>query len=202
MIGRRHTDLVRKAVAMVALIGCLLIGVAITGSVWIVISGNQVRLPWARNTTTAVTPPPENIRPIQVRPVQEALVATAEQCPREGPPPVAAPSDILSACDFKNTATYALGAQVMELQLTHVETAKSPMSQSDVVRLTMQWSSAAAFSTYTAGHVGEQLAFVRDGIVVFAPKITQQINSATLEISGDLTEEEADDVARLLRQGA
>ncbi len=187
---------------MVALIGCLLIGVAIVGSVWTMISGNQPRLPWAKSTPTRVTPPPENILPIQVRPVQEALVATAEQCPREGPPPVVGPSDILNTCDFKNTATYALGAQVMELQLTHVATAKSPMSQSDVVRLTMQSSSAAAFSSYTAGHVGEQLAFVRDGIVVFAPKISQQINSDTLEISGDLTEQQADDVARLLRQGA
>jgi preprotein translocase subunit SecD len=95
-----------------------------------------------------------------------------------------------------------LGPQVSELQLTHVETMKSPTSDFHVVRFSLQPASASAFATYTAGHIGEQLAFVRDGVVLFAPKITQAINSQTLEISGDLTAQQADDVARMLRQPA
>ncbi len=199
---RRRTELMRKAVAAVALIASLGIGVTLFAGLWTQIFGGGARptAPVQRTTTTAVAPPPENIRPLQVRPVQDIL--SPDQCPAEGQTPTVAPTDVLTACDFARSATYVLGPQAMELQLTHVETVKSSASEFYAVRVTMSPSSAASFAAYTAQQVGNQVAFIRDGVVVFAPKITQVINSQGLEISGTMTQQQASDVERLLRKPA
>jgi preprotein translocase subunit SecD len=122
--------------------------------------------------------------------------------PPEEEIPSVATSDELTTCDFTRAATYVLGPQAMDVQLTHVETLKSPTSEFYVVRVTMTQQSTAAFTAYTAEHVSSQVAFIRDGAVVFAPKIAQIINSERLEISGDLTAEQADQITRQLRKPA
>jgi hypothetical protein len=79
---RRRNELVRKFVAMVALVGCLGIGVAIIGSLWTqIFSGGPKPATRAQSsvTTRTSTPPPEVIRPLQLRPVQE--VRSPDQCP-------------------------------------------------------------------------------------------------------------------------
>jgi preprotein translocase subunit SecD len=111
-----------------------------------------------------------------------------------------APTEFVTTCDLERTAACALGPQAMELQLTHVETLKSPTSEFYVVRMTMSPASAQAFGAFAANNVDHQLAFIRDGIVMFAPKITQPIDSQALEISGNLTAQQAQDVAQRLRQ--
>ena len=198
---RRRNELLKKLVAIVALVACLGIGVAIVGSLWTQIFGPRPTTAAQPSVTTRmVASPPENIRPLQVRPVQD--VRPPDQCPPEGPPPAVPPTDPVTACDFARTAAYVLGPQAMDIQLTDVETLKSPTSEFYVVRITMSPSSAATFAAYTAQNVGSQVAFIRDGVVVFAPKITQIINSQGLEISGNLTAEQADQVAQLLRKPA
>ncbi|HEY7054337.1 MAG TPA: hypothetical protein VH496_19705 [Mycobacterium sp.] len=200
---RRRDDWLRKLVAIVALLACLGIGIAIVASSWAQLFGGgsaREKSSGPTATTRTWTPPPENIRPLQVRPVQE--MRTPDQCPPEDQPPAAPPTDPLTTCDFMRNAAYVLGPQVMEVQLTHVATLKAPTSEFHVVRITMEKASADAFGAYTAQHVGSQVAFIRDNVVVFAPKISQPLTSEGLEISGDLTEQQASDMAALLRKPA
>jgi len=59
---------------------------------------------------------------------------------------------------------------------------------------------AGDVATYTSLHAGSEVAFIRDGIVVFAPKFTSTIDSDTLEISGDLNADQANRMVQLLRK--
>ena len=93
-----------------------------------------------------------------------------------------------------------LGPQAIELQLTQVDSVKSPTSEFYVVRVTMQPVSAAAFADLTAGYVGQQLAFVRDDVVVSAPRSPHPSTPRCSKSPANLTAQQADDVARLLRQ--
>lgn len=201
MIERRRTELLRKFLAVVALIGSVAVIVAVISTVWtqIVTRGTDESPP--APTSRPVVAPAANIKPLPVRPVQE--VRTPDECPSaQGPPPLLVPADVVTVCDMTRTAAYVLGPEAVRLQLTGVDSVKSPASDFHVVRVTMQPASAAAFADLTAGHVGQQLAFVRDGVVVSAPQITAPINSEALELSGDLPAQQADEVARLLRQPA
>ncbi|MBV8929601.1 MAG: preprotein translocase subunit SecD [Mycobacteriaceae bacterium] len=204
-MSRRRIEITRRVVAVFALAGLGIGAIALVGGLLTTVFGHQQKpltLPPQSPATSGptVTPGPP-IPPLPVRPVQDATPATADQCPADGQAP-AAPTDVLVACDPDRTTVYTLGPQVMELELTQVESLKSPTSESNVVRITMRPASALAFARYTTDHVGGQLAFLRNGVVVFAPKLSQPIVSTTLEISGNLTAEQADDVARLLREAA
>ena len=112
------------------------------------------------------------------------------------------PTETLEACDIERTAAYTLGPVVMQLQLTRVESAPLPIKSSYVVRVEMDAASSAAFAEYTAAHVGQQMAFVRNGVVVSAPGITAPIISPAVELSGELTAAQAEEVARRLREEA
>ncbi|MFZ0834663.1 MAG: hypothetical protein WAM92_16625 [Mycobacterium sp.] len=198
---RRRAQLLKKILAVVALLGSLAVIVAVVGSVWLQLIGGRAEDPGQPpGTSTPATPAP-NIVPLPVRPVQE--VRSPDECPpAQGPPAVFPPSTVVTACDMTRTAAYVLGPQEIELQLTAVEPVKLPASEFYVVRVTLQPASAAAFANLTAKHVGRQLAFVRDGVVVSAPQISAPIDSRGLELSGDLSAQQADDMARMLRQPA
>lgn len=192
--------MLRKSLAVLALIGSLGVVVAIMGSVLLQLVGDK-QADSAPSTPRTPTAPASNIKPLPVRPVQD--VRSPDECPSaQGPPPVLPASAVVTLCDMTRTAAYVLAPQVIELQLTRVDSVKSPVSEVYVVRVTMQPASATAFGDITAANVGRQLAFVRDGVVVSAPQITARIDSASLELSGDLTAQQADDTARLLRQPA
>jgi preprotein translocase subunit SecD len=90
----------------------------------------------------------------------------------------------------------------MQLRLTGVRSVKSQTDDFYVIRVDMDAASSAAFADYTATHVGEQIAFVRDGVVVSAPDITQPIDAPSLQLSGRLTAAQADNIARMLRNEA
>ena len=203
MIERqRRTELLRKFLAVVALTGSVAVIVAIVGAVWMQLVGgkNDDSTPTPRTSTPAAAPA-QNIKLLPVRPVQD--IRSPDECPPpQGPPLQLSPTSIVTICDMARTAAYVLGPQAIELQLTGVDSVKALASESYVVRVTMQPASAASFADVTAAHVGQQLAFVRDGVVVSAPQISAPINSEALELSGNLTAQQADDMARLLRQPA
>jgi preprotein translocase subunit SecD len=67
--------------------------------------------------------------------------------------------------------------------------------------MSMDAASSAAFAKYTAANVGGQIAFVRDGVVVAAPAISQPIDGQSLQISGELSAATAATIARMLRDG-
>jgi preprotein translocase subunit SecD len=153
----------------------------------------EERIPPTSTTPAVVIPP------LAVRPVVAAHATTPKQCPAPIPSPL---SDPLQTCDIDKTATYALGPTAMQLRLTGVKSVNSPTGDSYVIQVDMDAASSAAFADYTATHVGEQIAFVRDGVVVSAPDITQPIDAPSLQLSGRLTAAQADNIARMLRNEA
>lgn len=61
---------------------------------------------------------------------------------------------------------------------------------------------ARLFDQLTATHVGQRLAIVLDNIVYSAPVIRERISGGIAQISGNFTENEAKDLAIVLRAGA
>jgi hypothetical protein len=148
-------------------------------------------------TTTTTTAPVLTIKPLSVRPVVTAFVTTPEECP---PPAKNPPADKpLKICDIPKTAVYDLEPEALTLQLTKVESFRNPLTGAETVSMTMTPESAEKFGTFTKGMIDRQIAFVRAGTVVWGPKITTPIEGTVLQLSGELTPEQAADIERMLR---
>ena len=156
---------------------------------------NQANTP----ITTTTTKPVLTIKPVALRPVIGAFVTTPEQCV---PPPPTPPDQPLHTCDITKTAVYDLGPEDLRLQLTDVDSFLNPLTGKQLVQVTMTTESTADFARYTTAHVGQEVAFVRAGIVVWAPKITEPVDGQVLQLSGDVTAEQAKEIARMLRDEA
>ncbi len=149
------------------------------------------------SATTTTTPPPLTIKPVQLRPVNGAYVIRPGDC---DPPPPTPPDAPLRICDFQKSAVFDLGPEALTLQLTDVDSFLNPLTAKQLVQITMTPESARAFGDYTAAHIDQQLAFIRSGVVVWAPKITERIDGEVLQLSGeDVTEEQAREMARMLK---
>jgi hypothetical protein len=148
---------------------------------------------------TTTTTPVLTIKPLAVRPVVSAFVTTPEQCPAPGPVP---PDQPMRVCDIPKTAVYDLKPEGIRLQLTDVDSIRNPLTGAQVVQMSMTTESASEFAKFTAGLVGQQVAFVRNGTVVWGPKITTPIDGQVLQLTGELTPEQAAEVARMLRDGS
>ena len=189
--GRRITLIVLSAVAAAA--------IAVTpfsGSLAAIFSRDA-----EPTETTAPTsaPPVLTIKPLPVRPVVSAFVTTPEQCPPPEPTPPAEPTRI---CDITRTAVYELQPEALRLQLTKVDAYLNPLTGAQVVQMTMTEESSKQFAQFTADRVGQQVAFVRGSTVVWGPKISAPIDGQVLQLSGELTQEQAAEVARMLRDDA
>jgi hypothetical protein len=152
----------------------------------------QADLP-APPTTTA---PPLTIKPLPVRPVISAFVTTPEQCP---PPTPVPPDQPMRVCDMNKTAVYEMGPEGLRVQLTNVDSFLNPLTGVELVQMTMTPESAKEFGQFTTGQVGKQVAFVRAGTVVWGPKIAAPIDGQVLQLSGELTAEQAKQIATMLR---
>jgi hypothetical protein len=153
-----------------------------------------------RNSAAPVTPtttaPPLTIKPLPVRPVVSAFVTTPDQCP---PPAPAPPDQPMRICDIAKTAVYELQPEALRVQLTNVDSFRNPLTGVELVQMSMTNESAQQFGQFTAGQVGKQVAFVRGGTVVWGPKISAPIDGQVLQLSGELTPEQAKEIARMLR---
>lgn len=149
--------------------------------------------------TTTTTKPPLTIKPLPVRPVISAFVTTPDQCP---PPNPAPPDKPMRICDINKTAVYELQPEAMRVQLTNVDSFLNPLTGVQLVQMSMTNESASEFGKFTAGQVGKQVAFVRGGTVVWGPKIAAPIDGQVLQLSGDLTAEQAKQIAKMLRDDA
>ena len=78
----------------------------------------------------------------------------------------------------------------------------NPLTGAQVVQMTMTDESSKQFAQFTADRVGQQVAFVRGSTVVWGPKISAPIDGQVLQLSGELTQEQAAEVARMLRDDA
>ena len=149
--------------------------------------------------TSTSTAPVLTIKPLAVRPVVSAFVTTPDQCPVPPPTP---PDKPLRICDINKTAVYELKPEAMRVQLTRVDSFRNPLDGVETVQMAMTNESAEQFGKFTTGQVGNQIAFVRGGTVVWGPKISAPIDGQVLQLSGDLKPEQAKEIARMLRDGS
>lgn len=159
------------------------------------------------STTTASPPPPPpaapavNIQPLPVRPVQKSQPAPPAKCPAANPSAPAAPANVLVTCDLAKTTVYTLGPETMRLTLTRVDRPQSLTSGFYEVSLTMDPPSAAAWAAYTAAHLKDHVAFIRDDLVLEAPIIEEQVTSGKIALTTQ-TAQAADQLAQLAGRGA
>ncbi|MEU0499189.1 hypothetical protein [Mycobacterium sp. NPDC006124] len=191
----------RVAIAVLASVGILAVASTIVvGAATAFMTKGQDRNAQRANTTpTRVTPAVIGI-PLAVRPVlSPPLVANPQDCPPVPPPtPPDAPIEV---CDVDRAAVYRLGPVGLALDLTGAGETKLPDGEFHTVQLSMTPASSTAFAQYTTANVGKQLAFVRDGVVLAAPVISQPIDGQSIQISGELRAETAATIARMLREG-
>lgn len=180
-------------IAVLSAIAVMSVVIPTFSSLFSMQSGQQDMTP----TTSTTTKPVLTIKPLSVRPVVSAFVTTPEQCP---PPAKDAPPDQpLRVCDIPRTAVYELEPESLKLQLTNVDNFRNPLTGAETVQMTMTPESAEQFGAFTKGLVGRQVAFVRGGTVVWGPKISAPIDGSVLQLSGELTPQQATEIARMLR---
>lgn len=82
-----------------------------------------------------------------------------------------------------------------------VKAACSLQHGQNIVNMTMTTDAANVWSKITVRNIGCCIAMVLDGVVYSAPYVNQRIDGGGSQVSGNFTEEEAQDLARLLRNG-
>ena len=187
--NRRIVFAILAAVASVAVIVPALVG--LVSSIGISKEKDQ-----AASATPTTTKPVITIKPLPVRPVVSAFVTTPEQCPPPAPLP---PDQPVRICDIPKTAVYELGPEAMQLELVNADSFRNPLTNAEVVQMSMTTESSSAFGRFTAGQVGKQVAFVRAGTVVWGPKITAPIDGQVLQLTGNITPEQAKEIVRVIK---
>ena len=150
--------------------------------------------PPARTTTTTTTTPPPTtttttvapilrIQPLPVRPVTKTQLTTPEKCPQTDPAPPAAPNAGLTTCDIGRTTKYTLGPEAMQLGLINVEPPTSLTADFFEVTLILDPPSADAWAAFTAAHLKDHMAFIRDDQVLEAPIIEEQVTSGRIALT-------------------
>ena len=191
----------RVAIAVLASVGILaMASTIVVGAAMAFMTKDQDRAPQRTNAMPTRVEPPVIGIPLAVRPVlSPPLVANPGDCPPVPPPtPSEAPIEV---CDVDRAAVYRLGPVGLALDLTGATETKLPDSDFHTVQMSMNQASTTAFAQYTAANVGKQIAFVRDGVVLAAPAISQPIDGQSIQISGELRAETAATIARMLREG-
>jgi hypothetical protein len=150
----------------------------------------------AQAPTTRPAPPPVNIQPLPVRPVQKSQPTKPDKCPATNPHAPTAPANVLITCDLGRTTLYTLGPESMQLGLTHVDPPKLLTADFYEVNLTMNPLSANAWASFTAEHLHAHVAFVRDDLVLEAPMIEENVTSGQIALTTQ-TAQAADQLAQL-----
>ncbi len=102
-------------------------------------------------------------------------------------------------CDLHPRAAHALGPQGWRCSWSGWTALLSPITNGYIVQVAMNSESASAFADYTTSQVGKPKAVVRASTVVSAPQISEAVVGDLLQLSGNLTEQQSDEMARLLQ---
>jgi len=86
--------------------------------------------------------------------------------------------------------------------LTNAEVRIDQQFQEPYVSITFDKTGARQFGKITGANVGKRLAIVLDGVVYSAPVIREKISGGRAQITGAFTDEEARDLAIVLRAGS
>lgn len=105
-----------------------------------------------------------------------------------GPNVPVAPTDALNTCDLARANVYTLGPEIMQLGLIHVDPPKALTADFYQVTLVLDPPSAAAWASFTAEHVKDHVAFIRDNLVLEAPIIEEQVTSGRIVLTTQTAE--------------
>ena len=186
------------AVAAARLTGIILLGAAMCGCH----PSHHPASPTTATTLTATAAPTTtqpvvvNIAPLPVRHVQRSQPTTADKCPAPNPIAPAASADVLVTCDLPRTTRYTLGPETIWLGLTHVDPPKSLTAGYYEVLLTLNPESADAWALFTAAHLHDHIAFIREDLVLEAPIIEEHVTSGQIALTTQ-TPQAADQLAQL-----
>ena len=112
------------------------------------------------------------------------------------------PTKPLVVCGEDKTQKYVLGPSFLEG--TQIESAQATQNQQGagyVVSVTFKAAGADIWGRYTTENVGKTVAFTLDGAVVSDARINQPIYGPT-EISGNFSQQRAQELAEVLRYGS
>lgn len=119
------------------------------------------------------------------------------------------PDGILVGCDRAGVNKYILGpAEVLGRQVTKASALIDPTQASGwFVTLDFNGEGTTKFGAMTSRLTSlpapqNQAAIVLDGLVYSAPRINEAINTGTAQITGSFTQEDATDLANVLKYGA
>ncbi|HEX3650193.1 MAG TPA: protein translocase subunit SecD, partial [Pseudonocardiaceae bacterium] len=109
----------------------------------------------------------------------------------------------LVGCDQQGTSKYVLGPSFLDgTQISDATSGLDPNGAGYVVNLTFKSAGSNTWASYTSKNVGKQAAFVLDTQVVSAPTIQQAILGGNTQISGQFTQQQAADLANVLKYGS
>lgn len=129
------------------------------------------------------------VAPLPVRPVTKSHPTTpATKCPDMGPNVPVAPTDPLTTCDLARANVYTLGPETMQLGLIHVDPPQALTADFYQVTLVLDPPSAAAWASFTAEHVKDHVAFIRDNLVLEAPIIEEKVTSGRIVLTTQTAE--------------
>jgi preprotein translocase subunit SecD len=134
--------------------------------------------------------------------VQEAALVALDCSARDPLRGYDDPTLPLVTCNQDGTEKYVLGPSFLEgTEIASAQASPDPRGVGYVVNLTFESQGAQIWGEYTTNNIGKQVAFTLDGDVVVAPSINVPIYGVT-EISGQFGQEEADNMAGVLRYGS
>jgi preprotein translocase subunit SecD len=99
-------------------------------------------------------------------------------------------------------STLAALAQTLVLAVATASAAFDQRTGQPVIQITLTPASRTAFAEFTAQNVGRKTDVRIDGKSVLQPIIREPITAGIVQISGDLTSDDAVDVARRLSDGS
>jgi preprotein translocase subunit SecD len=100
-------------------------------------------------------------------------------------------------------AAVAARAEPLALEVASARARYDQRFGLNVVDVTLSPGSKDAFATFTAAHVGDQVALRSDGSLLMSVVVREPIAAGVLQISGSFTVDEAAQIAvRLSRPGA
>lgn len=182
--------------------------VGIVATFWTVVAGlvapmltSMAGQPAASESSRVIRPKPTPkaaISQVDVRPVDKAFVANPEVCP---PPPPSVAQQPLVACDAARETRYELGPVALPLGITDARAQPMPGTPFFAVQVDIDESSSKQLHGYISGHVGAEIAFVRNSVVILSTAFSEANPQPSFRLSGDFTREAADALARDLRGG-
>jgi preprotein translocase subunit SecD len=113
------------------------------------------------------------------------------------------PTKPLVTCDQKGQEKYILDPVFLDgTEIDNASGSPDPQGVGFVVNLTFKSKGSATWAQFTTDNVQQRAAFVLDTEVVSAPTINEPIVGGNTTISGDFTQQEANELANVLKYGS